>query len=52
MHVSRGISAKRPLRWNCAPEVTRLVLTNGVEQAIQSDERIGLRERNQGHPVI
>ena len=27
MHVSRGISAKRPLRWNCPPEVTRLILT-------------------------
>ena len=26
MHVSRGISALRPLRWNCPPELTRLVL--------------------------
>lgn len=26
MHVSRGVSAKRPLRWRCPPEVTRIQL--------------------------
>ena len=26
LHVSRGLSAERPLRWNCLPEVTRIVL--------------------------
>jgi predicted MPP superfamily phosphohydrolase len=27
MHVSRGISGKTPLRYNCLPEATKLVLT-------------------------
>jgi predicted MPP superfamily phosphohydrolase len=26
MHVSRGISSKLPIRWNCPPELTKLVL--------------------------
>ena len=26
MHVSRGISGRHPLRWNCLPELTRLTL--------------------------
>jgi predicted MPP superfamily phosphohydrolase len=26
LHVSRGISGMEPLRWNCAPELTRIVL--------------------------
>jgi hypothetical protein len=26
MHVGRGLGATHPLRWNCRPEVTRLVL--------------------------
>ena len=26
LHVSRGISSERPLRWNCPPEITRIVL--------------------------
>jgi predicted MPP superfamily phosphohydrolase len=26
MHVSRGVSGLTPLRWNCRPEITRLVL--------------------------
>lgn len=29
MHVSRGISGTRPLRWNCLPELTKLVLRRG-----------------------
>jgi hypothetical protein len=31
MHVSRGISGEHPLRWNCRPEVSRLVL--GIQEA-------------------
>jgi hypothetical protein len=26
MHVSRGISAEQPIRINCSPELTKLVL--------------------------
>lgn len=26
MHVSRGVSGEHPIRWNCPPEITRLVL--------------------------
>lgn len=26
LHVSRGMSAERPLRWNCPPEITKIVL--------------------------
>jgi predicted MPP superfamily phosphohydrolase len=26
LHVSRGLSAERPLRWNCPPEITKVVL--------------------------
>lgn len=26
MHVSRGVSGTNPLRWNCQPEITQLVL--------------------------
>jgi predicted MPP superfamily phosphohydrolase len=26
MHVSRGVSGLHPLRWNCCPEITKLVL--------------------------
>ncbi|HEX6984678.1 MAG TPA: metallophosphoesterase, partial [Planctomycetaceae bacterium] len=26
LHVSRGLSAERPLRWNCPPEVTKVIL--------------------------
>ncbi len=26
MHVSRGVSSLMPLRWNCLPEITKLVL--------------------------
>jgi len=27
LHVSRGVSGRHPLRWNCLPEVTRIILT-------------------------
>jgi uncharacterized protein len=30
MHVSRGVSGLTPLRWNCPPELTRLVLRCGT----------------------
>lgn len=26
LHVSRGLSAERPIRWNCPPEISRIVL--------------------------
>ncbi len=29
LHVSRGISATRPIRWNCPPELTCLTLARG-----------------------
>ncbi|HEX4132063.1 MAG TPA: metallophosphoesterase [Pirellulales bacterium] len=29
LHVSRGLSGDTPLRWNCRPEITRLVLVRG-----------------------
>jgi uncharacterized protein len=29
LYVSRGVSGKHPLRWNCPPEVTKLVLRAG-----------------------
>jgi predicted MPP superfamily phosphohydrolase len=30
LHVSRGVSGLTPLRWNCPPELTRLVLRCGT----------------------
>jgi predicted MPP superfamily phosphohydrolase len=43
MHVSRGIAGTRPLRWNCPPELARLVLcSEKVAGHTQSDEgRVG-----------
>lgn len=38
LHVSRGISGKMPLRYDCLPEITRLVLRSGVRS-----ERFGVR---------
>jgi uncharacterized protein len=29
LHVSRGISGEHPLRWNCPPELTKLILHTG-----------------------
>ena len=29
MHVSRGLSGQHPIRWNCRPEVTQIVLRHG-----------------------
>jgi len=31
MHVSRGISGERPMRWNCPPEVALLELSRGAQ---------------------
>ncbi len=31
LHVSRGIGGQHPLRWNCRPEITLLVLRRGVQ---------------------
>jgi hypothetical protein len=40
LYVSRGISGKHPLRWNCLPELTRLVL-----RAADVEESGAIRER-------
>jgi predicted MPP superfamily phosphohydrolase len=37
MHVSRGISGKTPLRYNCPPELTKLVLSCPATPARQGD---------------
>lgn len=37
LYVSRGISGKHPLRWNCLPELTRLVLRPEV---LAEDEQV------------
>jgi len=31
LHVTRGISGQHPLRWNCMPEITNLILTRAPE---------------------
>jgi hypothetical protein len=30
LHVNRGLSGRHPLRWNCPPEITRIVLRAGT----------------------
>ena len=36
LYVTRGISGKHPLRWNCLPELTRLVLrTTVADESVQ-----------------
>lgn len=37
LHVSRGLSGKQPLRYNCRPEVTKIILRRGRAE----DERAG-----------
>ncbi|MDQ3330901.1 MAG: metallophosphoesterase, partial [Planctomycetota bacterium] len=32
LHVSRGLSAERPLRWNCPPEITKIVLRSSKDE--------------------
>ncbi|MEX0704841.1 MAG: metallophosphoesterase [Planctomycetales bacterium] len=36
LYVSRGVSGDHPLRWNCKPELTRLVLRASVESPVES----------------
>jgi len=47
LHVSRGISAEWPLRWNCPPEVALVVLRSPSPAAPTSSEAPlpGLREK-------
>jgi hypothetical protein len=33
LYVSRGLSGRRPLRFNCPPELTRLILTPPVPES-------------------
>jgi len=37
MHVSRGVSSMQTLRYNCPPEITRLVLRSGVRTGSESE---------------
>jgi predicted MPP superfamily phosphohydrolase len=37
LYVSRGISGKHPLRWNCLPELTRLVLRPAVCRSVKNE---------------
>ncbi len=45
LYVSRGISAKIPLRWNCLPELTRLTLRCAVadRHAVPAGEAVAVR---------
>jgi predicted MPP superfamily phosphohydrolase len=36
LYVSRGLSAKHALRWNCPPELTKLVLESPAADACTS----------------
>lgn len=38
MHVSRGLSSETPLRWNCVPEISRLVLRAGTLPERERDD--------------
>jgi predicted MPP superfamily phosphohydrolase len=42
MHVSRGISGLTPLRWNCPPEITRLVLKAPSQRTEQATRAVAL----------
>ncbi len=44
LYVSRGISARHPLRWNCPPELTKLVLRAAVDGASHSARTQSLAE--------
>jgi len=37
MHVSRGLAGQHPLRFNCRPEVTKIVLVTGPRQLASPD---------------
>ncbi len=48
MHVSRGIAGTRPLRWNCPPELARLVVVHPLrveETATVSAPQAALRPK-------
>jgi hypothetical protein len=47
VYVSRGISGKHPLRWNCLPELTRLVLRAGAPMEPEAN----LETRKAAHSV-
>jgi predicted MPP superfamily phosphohydrolase len=40
MHVSRGVSGKTPLRFNCPPELTKLVLRCPARRASQGNRQL------------
>lgn len=45
MHVSRGVSGEHPIRWNCPPEITRLVLrTPGSRRALKGRQAPGMAD--------
>ena len=39
LHVSRGLSGREPIRYNCPPELTKLVLTSPPTTAGKGDEK-------------
>lgn len=44
LHVGRGISAQQPVRLNCSPEITRLVLHCPASQAPVQDRHAATRD--------
>jgi predicted MPP superfamily phosphohydrolase len=45
LYVSRGISGKHPLRWNCLPELTRLILRPALAEPMHGAAVIETTER-------
>ena len=41
MHVSRGLAGDTPIRWNCPPELTRLVLRSRVRRQVDDSSALG-----------
>ena len=50
LYVSRGISGKHPLRWNCLPELTRLILRPSI--AVASDAESVTTSAAEGPPAL
>ena len=50
LYVSRGISGKHPLRWNCLPELTRLILRPGLAEA--ADPRAAAIQAAENAPAV
>jgi hypothetical protein len=46
MHVSRGISGRHPLRWNCRPEIVKLVLRGVARPLLLSRPESGTNGRS------